>query len=365
MAGRKSEDLMVEYFAPLNPLPRTNTWGFRYRLLIHLSINPAVPFISVIITAHDRTQYLRNAVRSAMIQTLPKNEYEILVVKNFRGGIGETSNQVRIREVLVDSTPSGTKVCEGVKEAEGEIVSFLDDDDLFLSRKLMKVKEVFAAHENLGYFKNSFLTWDGRGFHHSPSPRERSEELYVYNDQKRSKFYDLFKWRAYVNSSSISVRKEVLKRGLDVLKRVNLIVDVFYFYLSLVSQCDILVSPEVLSLYRIHGANASIQVGSSWGQLAQRRIDFLKNHLLDIRTIREMIDEPPYSRQLDLDVSIDRITLAALPMSGVKAHFSDYLDWYRLYAGNWRGRIAGLVAFMPQFVKRKYAERAYRQRANM
>jgi len=42
------------------------------------------PYISVIITAYNRKKYLLGAVRSALDQTLPKDLYEVIVVKNFR-----------------------------------------------------------------------------------------------------------------------------------------------------------------------------------------------------------------------------------------------------------------------------------------
>jgi glycosyltransferase involved in cell wall biosynthesis len=41
-----------------------------------------VPFVSVIITAHDWREYLLEAVDSASNQILPKEEYQIIVVKN-------------------------------------------------------------------------------------------------------------------------------------------------------------------------------------------------------------------------------------------------------------------------------------------
>lgn len=42
-----------------------------------------MPFISVIITAYNRKEFLLEAVNSALNQTLPKDEYEIIVVRNF------------------------------------------------------------------------------------------------------------------------------------------------------------------------------------------------------------------------------------------------------------------------------------------
>jgi len=51
-----------------------------------------MPFISVIITAHNRRELLLEAVNSALNQTLPKDEYEIIVVKNSRAIQGSFAN---------------------------------------------------------------------------------------------------------------------------------------------------------------------------------------------------------------------------------------------------------------------------------
>jgi len=48
-----------------------------------------VPFISVIVTAHNRREFLLDAVNSALNQTLPKDEYEIIVVRNFLKNFSE------------------------------------------------------------------------------------------------------------------------------------------------------------------------------------------------------------------------------------------------------------------------------------
>ncbi|MGC9126572.1 MAG: glycosyltransferase, partial [Thermoplasmata archaeon] len=42
------------------------------------------PYISVIITAHNRKEFLKEAIQSALNQTLERSNYEILVIKNFK-----------------------------------------------------------------------------------------------------------------------------------------------------------------------------------------------------------------------------------------------------------------------------------------
>jgi cellulose synthase/poly-beta-1,6-N-acetylglucosamine synthase-like glycosyltransferase len=41
------------------------------------------PYISVIVTAYNRRKYLSFALRSLEAQTLPRDRFEVIVVKNF------------------------------------------------------------------------------------------------------------------------------------------------------------------------------------------------------------------------------------------------------------------------------------------
>ncbi len=43
-----------------------------------------LPYISVIITAYNRKEFLLNAIKSAVNQTVNKRHYEIIVIKNFK-----------------------------------------------------------------------------------------------------------------------------------------------------------------------------------------------------------------------------------------------------------------------------------------
>jgi glycosyltransferase involved in cell wall biosynthesis len=103
-----------------------------------------VPFISVIITAHNKREFLLEAVNSALIQTLPRNEYEIIVVKNFEDeNIDRFLEKHSVRTIIVKEEPLTAKIVKGVEENRDEVISFLDDDDLWLPQKLEIVKQVF------------------------------------------------------------------------------------------------------------------------------------------------------------------------------------------------------------------------------
>ncbi|WP_338100432.1 glycosyltransferase, partial [Metallosphaera sedula] len=73
-------------------------------------------FISVIITAHNRKEYLMQAVDSALNQTLPKTEYEVIVVKNFED-YDEELEKKGVKSIVTSEKELGEKIVIGTKEA--------------------------------------------------------------------------------------------------------------------------------------------------------------------------------------------------------------------------------------------------------
>ena len=113
-----------------------------------------LPYISVIITAYDRKEFLLNAIKSALNQTLDKKYYEIIVIKNFRDeNIDDFINENKIKHILMDGT-MGKFLCSGIDASRGEIICFLDDDDLFFENKLEIVYKEFKKDMNIVYYHN-------------------------------------------------------------------------------------------------------------------------------------------------------------------------------------------------------------------
>ncbi|ADB86783.1 glycosyltransferase family 2 protein [Saccharolobus islandicus] len=86
-----------------------------------------MPFISVIIAAHNRREFLLDAVNSALNQTLPKDEYEIIVVKNF-SEYDDILKNLDVKTVFSNEENQGADIVNALSYAEGEFICFLDDD---------------------------------------------------------------------------------------------------------------------------------------------------------------------------------------------------------------------------------------------
>lgn len=94
--------------------------------------------ITVIIPYHNREQYIDEAIRSVQAQTLKPLEI-IIVNDGSRGSARHYLDRYRSECTVVDlDTNVGAAAArnEGIRRAAGTFIAFLDDDDMWLPRKL-------------------------------------------------------------------------------------------------------------------------------------------------------------------------------------------------------------------------------------
>lgn len=87
------------------------------------------PMISVIVTMYNRTQYVHEAIKSVVNQTLNRSLYEIIIVSNMPVDISEYGKNVKFR--LIEEEQIGKMYSIGVELSKGDIITFLDDDDIY------------------------------------------------------------------------------------------------------------------------------------------------------------------------------------------------------------------------------------------
>ena len=197
--------------------------------------NDDLPYISVIITAYNRKEFLLNAIKSVLNQTLDKKYYEIIVIKNFIDkNIDDFINENNIVGIISDKESLGGKLVEAINIARGTVISFLEDDDLFSNDKLEIVFNKFNDNDNLCYYHNDHIAMN---------------EKYQKLDSNIGK-------SIIFNLSSISVKKSIL--NLNNLKRINFNTDHFMYLLALESDNVIMNSKKKLTYYMFHTSASHI-----------------------------------------------------------------------------------------------------------
>ena len=105
------------------------------------------PTVSVVLNCYNHEQYVGEAIESVLAQTF--RDFELILIDN---GSTDGSRRVmqsfdddRIRLILHDENQSiSRRLNEGVAAANGEFVSILYSDDLFLPHKLERQLAIFS-----------------------------------------------------------------------------------------------------------------------------------------------------------------------------------------------------------------------------
>jgi len=254
------------------------------------------PYISVIVTAYNRRRYLPFALRSLEAQTLPRDRFEVIVVKNFDDPESDSIiSRNGWKDLYEDSTYHGRKILVGLEESRGDVITFLEDDDMYVSNRLEKIYKAFTAYKRLTYFHNSQAVIDSNGnlLERPPLSLPISKNLVggspividINELQKLAKRYKIdaadlvFRLRALAdfNSSSLAVRRSALEANAHLLKEIPIGIDLFIFASSLRAGGLMYFTDERLTLYRVHGGNWSpeLRLKGSKEEMRLRRARYL------------------------------------------------------------------------------------------
>ena len=216
------------------------------------------PYISVIVTAHDRRRYLPDALRSLERQTLDKGKFEVIVVKNFEDPISDkVIRRNGWKNIITDIKPLGGKIVIGIEEARGEVITFLEDDDMYVPGRLETIERAFGGRKDIIYFHNDHTDIDEEG-NIIPTKRTRfwTTDLIINEKVKSipcSLDYISILTGANFNSSSIAIKRPLLQdRDLKVLKALPTAVDLYFYAKAFTSRGSIYLSPLELTMYRVH-----------------------------------------------------------------------------------------------------------------
>ena len=210
------------------------------------------PTVSAVVTAHNRRAYLAEAVASA----LASGANEVIVVRNFSGPLEGLEGRYRDLECFDDET--GVKQAVGAEAAAGDLVAFLDDDDLWDPAKVPHLREVFGHDPDLAYYCHSQVVVDSTG---SPAVAQHPE----FADRNPSRFAQwdpddiegLFGRIWPGNNSSTVVRRGWALRWTPALREAGWGADRFWMAAALIDGAKVRLEAAPLTRLRLHDQNMS------------------------------------------------------------------------------------------------------------
>jgi glycosyltransferase involved in cell wall biosynthesis len=259
------------------------------------------PFVSVIITAFNRKQFLPIAIESVACQTLDRSKYEMIVVKNFLDEeIDSKLDKLGSKVILMANENMGIYLVTAIENCVGSVLVFLDDDDAFEKNRLQIIYDLFKKHMQIGYFHNDRIVVNEYG------EQLRDDEAFRYaeteNIQRIGSFLvkaspltkvsvnRLYLVHAFNYKSSLALRKSVLVPFLPYLSLINRSPDYFMFYSALTSGCALAMDTRKLTKYRLHSSNiSSFRYKSRSPNLQQSYINHVQEGIKSLNVILVML----------------------------------------------------------------------------
>jgi len=126
---------------------------------------------------------------------LPKDEYELIVVKNFEDTyVDDVVKNMKGKSLLADLTSYRAKVTLAIEKAEGDAICSLDDDDMYSPWRLEVIRIKFKHNPSLIYYHNNVLVERKTTYTNNRSKMERRQDSRRSLQAPREKPADIPTW---------------------------------------------------------------------------------------------------------------------------------------------------------------------------
>jgi glycosyltransferase involved in cell wall biosynthesis len=212
-----------------------------------------MPLVSIIMNVRNGAASLREALDSVMAQSFA--DWELIVWDDCSSDdsakiIGEYHDQ-RIRYFLsLDETPLGEARDRAIQQATGEWLAFLDQDDLWLPRKLER--QMALANDNVGIIYGRTVLFDSRrgdlrdyDYAHEFTPLPEGDI-----------FATLFRDACFIAMSSAVLRRSAVAEVGGIPDTIQVVPD-YYFYIAIARRYQARAVQQVVCRYRVHPGSMS------------------------------------------------------------------------------------------------------------
>lgn len=213
------------------------------------------PLVSILINNYNYGRFLAEAIESALNQTY--SPIEVIVVDD-----GSTDNSRSIIEsyepkiipILKENGGQATAFNLGFAASRGDIICFLDSDDLFEPHKIEEIVQIFEQHSEVGWCFHP-LTYIGDQI--DPEALETNtgtEGVYDLRDSiKQGKLKGKLPFGTA--TSAICFKRTLLEKILPMPVAIRITSDDYIKYLALGLTPGFVLFKK-LAIQRIHGNNA-------------------------------------------------------------------------------------------------------------
>lgn len=295
-----------------------------------------MPRVTVLLTCYNHFRYLPEALEGVRNQTF--RDFEIIAIDD--GSKDETrawlAQQKDVRCVFNGENLGTYETLNvGLRLAQGEFIAVLNDDDVWLPNKLQRQVELLDAHPEVGLVHTGGHFIDGEG--------NRTEGNPLGFAFPRFETGDILLGLVYENKiiASAALARRACFDELGGFNREYFGSGDWEMWFRIAEKWHVGFVDEPLTLYRVHGANASHKLERIWRDDEKLR-DWIETRLEEIP---ERFPKDDYRRAVAFNqAALGTVrTLNGNPPGGRKA----YARSIALNPGRWKSYIRWLATFLP------------------
>jgi glycosyltransferase involved in cell wall biosynthesis len=260
------------------------------------------PLISVIIPTYNYGQFIRSALESLYRQTYHRDRIEVIVVDD--GSTDDTEeilNTYEDRLIYLRQENRGIASARnrGISTAKGELITFLDSDDLWHEERLRRVVEAFSEDQGIGivYHPVELIDREGDRIH------QNFYAAFGYKEGLSGWITNgILSGEIFCGGSSFTFKKEIMDHVQPIPEDMKRGID---FYLAALTSCRAPAAyiHDVLGKYRLHGQNTTMLAGQKEKdnrELASVNRDFAYTRQ---KTMEKMLSlRPSHLRAVDINI---------------------------------------------------------------
>ena len=239
--------------------------------------------ISIITPSFNQADFLERTILSVLEQDYPNVEYLIADGASTDGSVDiirryarDTSTQLSTRLSWwcseVDAGQADA-INKGFTHAKGDIIAWLNSDDLYLPETLSKVAKLFAKNPTAGIIYGDVLSIDGDG---NPI---NVQQFAPY------KLNDLMAFNI-ISQPAVFMRRSVLEQAgyLDI--NYHFLLD-HHLWLRMAQLAPMIYTPQILAKARYHEDAKNIAHAERFGTEAFKILDWMETQPLMVNILRD------------------------------------------------------------------------------
>jgi glycosyltransferase involved in cell wall biosynthesis len=252
---------------------------------------PANPVITLVTPSFNQAQFLRQSIESVLSQNYPALEYIVMDGGSDDGSVEIIrSYETKISHWVSDKdSGQADALNKGFQVSTGEVLGFLNSDDVLSPGTLQFVARQFAQEPNLHWLVGRCRTFGKVG-----DDQESSDQ--TITPRVPRKLSDILTLQTLMPQPSIFWRRSLWQTVGQFDESLHYCFDHEYWVRALIKGFAPRPVEEILAGYRMHGESKTC---SDWGSFMEEFRVIAKRYENDLATKRELFRTRNYWRRRD------------------------------------------------------------------